>query len=177
MLIILDSFKFDETDNSKIHLFGQGSYSEQHKRDCNVESVFSMDDEYCSIVCQSRELFISRNGVCVNVKNFDNENDITGKCDPRKGVVAYIIGNSEFGTIEHLCLSIDQGIQPDDPEKDNIICKGGDIDIDYLVSFPTVDQCKCPAGTTRIIIESTVNVRKHASCVPDSIMTIYNQKS
>lgn len=152
-----------------------GKQGESRKRDCDVEIIYSMEDEQCDFVCKAPGLYRSHNGVCVNILAFDSEN-VENKCDPRRGVLAYLLGDPQFGRTQMRCLSVDPGIQPDDPEGKNIIC-GSDasIDINYLDSFPQLNNCKCVDENERLaLISNTSEVRKHADCVTEAALKAYN---
>nr|WOJ45367.1 pif3 [Apis mellifera nudivirus] len=157
-------------------LLGKGSQSELGKRDCNVETLYAMDDEQCANICRSPGIFQVRHGACVNVLAFESKSSLAmNKCDPKRGVLAYLIGNSQFGSTSLLCLSIDLGIQPDNAdEAANRICSGGGkIDINYLLGFPQISNCKCPSGKILTVIESTSTIRPYGQCASRLLKPIF----
>ena len=159
----------DETEGGKssyvIDWSNRRSESELNKRDCDLEFIYSMLDEQCDAVCKPPSVYRSRHGVCVNVLAFDSET-VENECDPKRGVLAYLIGDPEFGRTSLRCLSIDPGIQPNDPRGRNIICdESATVDIDYLNSFPRMESCRCPDGTELAIVANTSTVRRHGVCI------------
>lgn len=70
------------------------------KHDCSVELIYSVNDYQCDTLCQGPGTYYSKNGACVNtvLKNI-KESNVQNDCDPRLGVLAFIIGDTQFGTI------------------------------------------------------------------------------
>lgn len=137
------------------------------KKDCDLNYVFSMDTEQCINVCKGPDSYISQNGICVNVLAID-KTTIENNCDINKGVLAYLIGDPEFGTANLICLSIDPGIASDDINQPNQMCMNGSININYSLGYPRMDQCTCPDGMTKITIPETKVKREHIHCVSSS---------
>lgn len=150
-------------------------YGNQHKNnkvDCNTTFVYSSSDEQCRVLCSGDSLFTSHNGVCVH-NILLNDAHVNNNCDPKKGVLAYLTGDTSLGTTGLLCLSIDPGIAPDNPDENNIICGNGTHpDINYLLNFPEIDSCNCGSDLVPIIIPATENIRKRVICVDKRIEKI-----
>lgn len=161
--------------NSEFTNLVYGDQHEYHKHDCNVESLFSSNDQQCSVMCKNNGTFRSHNGICVNVLAFSEE-DTLNSCDSKKGVLSYMVGDPQLGTTRLQCLSIDLGIQPNDPNNDNIICMGGKVGgdgINYLVGFPQIQECDCGSiNKILTIIPATSTVRRHGLCVDKKLETI-----
>lgn len=162
------------------NLFRGDQQSELRKLNCDLETVYSMTDDQCNAICQNTlGNFISKHGVCVNSFNFKTE-IINNECDPKRGVLAYMIGDGQFGRTAFRCMSIDQGIQPDNIDQPNKICGenefSGTIDIDYLIEFPKSQNCKCAPDKTLIIIPGTEKIRSRGSCVPKESADIFKNK-
>lgn len=134
------------------------------KRDCANEMVFSVLDGQCQTVCQGPETYVSRNGICVNVITQDTT-AVRNECSAQKGVLAYLIGDPQFGKTDLLCLSVDPGIQPNDPEQPNRLCVNGTIDIDYRKQYPTLDGCRCATGYQLVRVPATSSIRERGVCV------------
>lgn len=135
------------------------------KHNCDVETIYSFTDQQCEAVCSSIGNYVSKHGVCVNVLAFQST-EVQNTCDPKRGVLAYLTGNSEFGSVSLRCITIDDGIQPSDLTKPNIFCLNGDITIDYLTSFPQLAHCKCRTNDEVLaMIANTNAVRGHGICV------------
>lgn len=149
-----------------------GSQTERVKRNCDVELTYSVLDEQCQNVCAGPGLYRSHNGICVNLLAFDHT-AVIEKCEPHKGLMAFMMGNSQLGTARLTCLSVDPGIQPDDITKDNIICIDGTIDIDYLKEFPIGNQCKCPEGKKPYAIANTSQIRTHTVCASSELEKVF----
>lgn len=141
-----------------------GYLNETLKRNCDVETVYSVEDFQCERICAPPNAYRTKNGVCVNVLAF-NQAAIDNECDAKQGLLAYLLGDPEFGKTKLLCLSIDPGIQPDNLIDHNKICIGGNINIDYLEQYPTINMCQCSENL--YAIPATGSIREHAFCAPD----------
>lgn len=157
------------TNNIKIkdtNLIIEHELESKQKRNCDSEIIYAFEDATCNLMCANSILnkYIVKNGKCVN-SNITESNAITDKCDPEKGVIAFLSGDTEFGNTNLLCLSIDPGIQPDNIEKANIYCVDGDIDINYLVRLPIKEDCICPETMFKAKIPATKTIREHYMCM------------
>jgi hypothetical protein len=142
-----------------------GNRHEGLRRDCDVETVYVVEDSQCDAFCKQTGTYRERNGVCVNISVFASDS-AKNTCDPTKGVLAFLMGDPQFGKTKFLCLSIDQGIQPNDPNEKNDICiNGGTQTIDYVLGFPQAENCRCPDALVNIPATSTV--RSRGICVKD----------
>lgn len=142
-----------------------GTQQEIIKHNCDTETIYSVNNEQCNAVCREPGVFVSRNGACVNILSF-NQTVGENECDPKKGVVAYLIGDTQLGNTKLLCLSIDPGVQPDDTTKPNTMCQNGNIDIDYIEAFPTISHCTCTNPDDILVtILDTSAIRTRAACV------------
>lgn len=150
-----------------------GNQSKFAKKDCSVQTVYSTNDTQCSLICQSPNVYISKNGICVNAL-VNTSSVIENKCSPENGVLAYVVGDPQFGKSSILCLSIDIGIQPNDPTKSNIMCKNGSIDINYVKSFPEINNCKCAKDDFPAIIHASSTIRKHITCTNKSLEILFS---
>lgn len=141
------------------------------KRDCDVELVYSVTDAECDAICHRPKTYESRNGVCVHLA-YNNPENPAG-CNPKRGTLAYVLGNGEFGTTKMFCLSSDVGIQPDDPLAPNILCGNGKIDIDYEKEFPLLRHCQCSPSQFLALIPATSSTRRHGICVDNKYKIFY----
>lgn len=172
LVVFLSTLTAFEIDKPDVVVF-PGIVSDQLRRNCDVETVYSMSDGQCSMICKPPGIYRSHNGVCVNVLAFDQEYTVN-KCSPTKGVFAYLLGDPQFGKTKMFCLSIDPGIQPDDVDKPNTICDGGEIDINYLESFPNAKNCRCPADDQSLVqIANTAGVRIRGVCANRALFPIF----
>lgn len=146
------------------------------KHNCDVETIYSFNDEQCNSVCLNIGSYISKNGICVNVLAFSTS-EVIDTCDPKRGVLAYLIGNTQFGSLKLRCLTIDDGIQPSDTEKPNIICQNGQISIDYLKSYPQLENCKCSDNQVLAIVSNTNSIRSHGICVKETFKNFWDYNS
>lgn len=173
LFILYNIRDFNKTDVHTADLVG-GSQSEMHKRNCDVETVYSVTDSQCQVVCKPPGVFSSRNGACINVLAFSTDNALN-KCDPKKGVLAFLLGDPQFGSTKTRCYSVDPGIQPDNPDGKNIICNHGSINIDYVKSFPQLTDCQCtdPSRSVLTYVANTKEVRKYGVCVNEKMLPLY----
>ncbi|ATY70238.1 pif3 [Tomelloso virus] len=150
-----------------------GTQKDSMRQNCNIETVYSVEDSQCDAVCAQPGIFVSKNGACVNILAFSQES-VDNTCDPKKGVLAYLLGDPQFGKTKLLCLSIDLGVQPDDISEPNTICEGGTIDIDYVKSFPQLYSCTCPNDEILTTIPNTSTIRQRGVCVSKNMYDVYN---
>lgn len=169
MVVLLKSISNIQTSQKQVHF--EEILNQSLKRDCDVELVYSMSDAQCEAVCKPPGVFYSKNGACVNILAF-SQTAVTNECNPKNGVLAYLLGDPQFGKTKLLCLSIDPGIQPDDPNGHNKICEGGTINIDYRNSFPLVSSCKCADGTFLALLPGTSVVRASGACVNNALRKV-----
>lgn len=153
-----------------------GSQNSLLKHDCNHNVVYSVEDSQCNMICKPPGTYISRNGVCIDILAF-NHSTSENECSPKHGVLAYLIGDPQFGTTNLFCLSIDIGVQPDDIHKANTLCQNGNIDIDYLESFPQLASCKCPDNTFLALISNNNNIRTRGICVDNDNRPFYENSN
>lgn len=146
------------------------------KHNCDVETIYSFTDQQCASICSSIGNYVSKRGICVNVLAFQTE-QVKNLCDPKRGVLAYLTGNSQFGSVKLRCLTIDDGIQPSDLSKPNIFCQNGNIDINYLTSYPQLSNCQCRGDQILSIIANTNAIRSRGVCVDKKFKEFYNANS
>ncbi|AQN78619.1 ACH96237.1 pif-3-like protein [Kallithea virus] len=178
LILILIVIVIKKLDTSNIvselqqHVEFPGTNQTLAKRDCDTETIYSMDDSQCIAICREPGVFINRNGICVNVRNFDNTS-VENECNPKNGVIAYLTGDTQMGKTNLLCLSIDPGVQPDNIDMPNTLCMDGDLDINYIESFPNLRKCKCPQDKTLTIIPDTSAIRTRGVCIKNQLLPIF----
>lgn len=147
------------------------------KRNCSLEKIYSMSDEECRNICINPNMYVSNNGLCVNILTFDQKL-ISSKCDPTKGVLAYLLGDAQLGSTTVKCLSIDDGVQPDDVDKPNQLCANGYMNVDYTESFPQITNCTCYGDDdTKVIVPNTSVVRTKAVCVKNQLLPLFYENN
>lgn len=151
----------------------RGSQTESIRRDCNLETVYAMDDAQCANVCKTTGSFRVKNGVCVNSVIFETH-VAQNKCSTKDGLLAYLVGDPTFGRTKTVCLSVDLGIRPDDLKKPNRICDDGNIEINYVSSFPQLKNCKCSDDKILSLVESTNSIRTRGVCVGNKMKPVMN---
>lgn len=161
----------DDDDNFKTATH-KSKPNQSIKRNCNSETIYAMDDAQCSNICKSPGVFRVNNGRCVNALALDSENPANNDCNPKQGVLAYLVGDPQLGRTQLICLSVDLGIQPDSSNLPNILCKNGDIDINYLETMPQLSQCKCSDDKILAIIPNNKTIRTHGQCVDKSLLPV-----
>lgn len=149
-----------------------GSRAPLVRRHCDNEFVYSLLDAECDVLCHPPGVYRSQRGVCVNVLAF-GQTAVDNECDPNRGLLAYLIGDAQFGTTKLLCLSIDLGVQPDTVLRENTFCQGGSIAIDYVREFPQLRNCTCPSGELLAVIPGTSQVRSRGFCINASSARLY----
>lgn len=165
--------RLDNIIVKRTHINFPGNQADTTRRNCDVETIYSVDDEQCSAICQETGVFRSYNGKCVNILAF-NQEAVHNNCNPKHGVLAYLLGNPELGSTKLFCLSIDEGVQPDDPNKPNTLCTGdgASIDINYVERFPQLSNCKCPDTKFLAQISNTNTIRSRGVCINKTLLPI-----
>lgn len=178
LLVDLSRMRKDSNDRSRNNWLTdyKGSQNESIRRDCDLETVYAMDDSQCRNICKDHGAYRVKNGVCLNVLVFETS-DVQNKCAPKQGLLAYLVGDPVFGRTKAVCLSVDLGIQPDRSDRNNIICRGGDINIDYVKSFPQLSECKCTKDDILTLVESVKTVRTHGVCADKRLKPVMESNS
>lgn len=153
-----------------------GTQREILKQNCNIETIYAVEDSQCEMICSQPGTFTSKNGACVNILAF-SQDAVDNTCDPKKGVLAYLLGDPQFGRAKLLCLSVDIGVQPDNLSDPNTLCDGGTVEINYIDSFPQLAGCKCPAGKILGLIPNTSTIRQRGACISTNLYDVYNLNS
>lgn len=149
-----------------------GTQRESMKQNCDVETIYSVEDSQCEAICREPGVFRTKNGTCVNILAFSQE-AVDNTCDPEKGVMAYLLGDPQLGRTKLLCLSVDLGVQPDNVVDPNTLCTDGSIEINYIKSFPQLNSCKCSDDKILALTSNTSTIRQRGTCVNKSLYNIY----
>lgn len=150
-----------------------GTQSSLLLRDCDIETIYAINDEQCETICRPPGTFIEQNGACVNILAL-SQTAVENNCDPKSGVYAYLLGDPQFGTTNLICLSIDLGIQPDNPKEFNRLCAQGNISINYIDAFPQLTDCSCPENYILTTIPNTSTIRTRGICVNKKLQPVYD---
>lgn len=167
-----------KNENTVVDLLSTTVPITQFKHDCESELVYAMNDEQCRAVCREPNEYFVRNGACVNVLIRRERTVDSITCDPRKGVLAYLSGDSELGISELRCMSLDPGIQPDDVRQPNRILRDGTVrgGINYLEKFPDYKNGVCnEPGHVIIGIPNTKTIRSYGVCVPKVFEKLFTE--
>lgn len=160
-------------------LLAYGSPASSTMRDCQSETVYSMTDNHCRTQCKPPGIYNNVDGICVNVTELSEGAPYRDKCDPKKGVIPYVVGDGQFGTLDVRCMSIDPGIQPDNVYLPNRICSGNvaSVEIDYISQhgFPQWTDCVCKENSVLVEIASTLTIRSRGLCVSRHIARLFSQ--
>lgn len=134
------------------NLFGAG------RKNCEIDKGYCFSDEDCDQQCSVSSMSCVH-GICLNKIAIS---DATNECDPSKGVIGYLVGNTALGTYQYICKSIDPAIAISVDE--NRMCFGDDTyQIDYLKTFPSIYSCTC---SDKVLVPATAEKREHAECDP-----------
>ncbi|UVX94944.1 PIF-3 [Callinectes sapidus nudivirus] len=142
-----------KSNNFKINT---GELSGSGKKNCSTVKTYCFTDDDCHQQCVSSSMHCVH-GICRN-----NLNAISAKneCDPSKGVIGYLVGNTTLGTYEYICKSVDPAIAISVNE--NRMCYGdSSYKIDYLSVYPSKYSCTC---NNQITIPATSQKREHVEC-------------
>ena len=132
------------------------------RANCDVEKRFCFGVEDCVHNCQNSSSVGCINGIC---KTDLNIIPAVNECDPAKGLIGFLDGNTALGTYEFICRSIDPGIAISVDV--NKMCFGDpDFVVDYISAYPSIENCKC---ASQIVIPSTAQIREYVECNSDFI--------
>ncbi|UOT91843.1 PIF-3 [Aratus pisonii nudivirus] len=141
---------FDKINIKVGNLYGVG------RKDCELTKTYCFTDNDCVQQCTASS-FTCAHGICMNNVNTINA---TNDCDPSKGVIGYLVGNTALGTYEYICKSVDPAIAVSVTE--NRMCFGDKTyQINYLQSYPSIYTCECD---DKVIIPATSQKREHVEC-------------
>ena len=126
------------------------------KINCDLEKTYCFTDDDCFKKCVSTTSSCIH-GICSTNINTSN---IINDCDPTKGILGYLVGNTALGTYSYVCKSIDPAIAISVNE--NRMCYGDKTyQIDYLKSYPSIYSCTC---SNQVVIGATSEKRRHVEC-------------
>ena len=126
------------------------------KKNCTNNVVYCFDKLNCNNSCSGGD-YQCINGVCKTDTVLIS--DVENNCNANMGILGFLVGNTAFGVYDFKCKSVDDGIAIDNEV--NVMCRGGDIDIDYLKAYPSINDCNCDHP---IIIPATSVKRRHVEC-------------
>ncbi|QBB28688.1 PIF-3 [Homarus gammarus nudivirus] len=128
------------------------------KKNCSTLQQYCFEDNDCLHQCVASTMSCV-NGICINNTN---STEASNECNPSKGVIGYLIGNTAFGTYEYICKTVDPGIAISVDE--NRMCHGDKTyQIDYLAQYPSIYSCECEGKVT---VPATSQKREHVECNP-----------
>lgn len=169
ILVLLKKANVGATNNVRFPIIEK----ERYKKNCNIDTVYSMSDELCARLCDNSGLFVARHGICVNSLVFDQA-AVENNCNGKDGVLAYLVGSAELGNTYMMCLSVDPGVRPNNLKLPNTLCQNGAINIDYESHFPQLSECVCNAeDETLIEIPNTSVVRTRGYCAKNNLLPIF----
>ncbi len=151
--------KFKPIDPFKKPLDLSSILYNQARVDCNQQVHYCFEDSECSLACDYSTTYKCMHGICRN--EVVRTEDVLNECDPKMGILAYMTGDTQFGRYQFVCKSEDPGIAVNTTT--NLMCAGGDIDINYTQVFPGIDSCQCPDDST-ILVPATSVKRRHVQC-------------
>lgn len=140
-----------------------------NRQDCGKNINYCFDDSDCRTTCINDGVFSCIVGICT--ENTIIEQQVLNDCDPNKGIVSFLVGDTQRGVYENICKSIDPGVANNDGT--NNMCLGGIIDINYNLKFPAIGDCNCTDKNIEIL-PATQNVRPIAKCVNDDMANYFN---
>jgi len=133
---------------------------------CEFETQYCFTDGDCQRRCNANVAGLGARcitGICKNELLIEQlpENN----CDPRKGFVAYLVGNPALGQVSFICKTVDPGIAIS-VDGINRMCAGSiePIDINYLKEFPYEKQCTKEICPFPCLIPATSVKRSHIEC-------------
>lgn len=126
------------------------------KINCNETSTMCFANSECQTSCNFGDAMKCVNGLCRNKYIYKTQ---TEECNPKNGYFGYLIGEPAFGRFRQVCKSIDPGIAT---PYGNLMCRGGDISIDYRIGYPSIENCRNCKNP--IIIPATPVKRAHIEC-------------
>lgn len=137
------------------------AFERQNRKPCDTQTVYCFRDNDCSQQCEASfsSLYRCINGTCRNNKILEFDG-VKNECDTTKGMVAFMVGDTAFGRYEYVCKSVDLGIARS-VDATNLMCRGGNIEINYVKKYPTIADCKCEYQS---YVPATSVKRAHVEC-------------
>lgn len=134
-------------------LFGKGH------QNCKNIPVYCFEDSDCIAKCDTLNEYSCMHGMCK--QSVIIAEDDKNKCDPKKGFIGYLIGNTTFGIYEYLCKTIDAEIAVSVNENRMCYNQIEMLDIDYTKAYPSINDCTC---RDRVLVPATAQKREHVEC-------------
>lgn len=125
-----------------------------NKINCETETTYCFSDAECNTKCTTSNKCM--HGICKIETGYIDYGDA---CDPKMGMLAYLVGNPSFGIYNWICKSVDSGIAISNVE--NRMCFNGSMGYDYTRHYPSITSCVCD---DKITIPATREKRKHVEC-------------
>ena len=151
-----------------------------NRKNCDTELIYCLDDFTCENVCTSKmaSKFRCLNDKCINMTLFNIE-EVENVCSAKDGFLAYMVGDTQLGTYNLICKSVDPGIAVNSFDTngnqyfDNKICIDGKIsNIDYTIQYPDIEDCTCPDGMVPVKFGNKA-IRKHIKCIPNNLADVF----
>lgn len=149
-----ESSKIEENDTKM-----STQFELPNRFDCTETPNFCFTDNDCMVQCTNSTTFKCIKGLCRNTYIY--ESSITNNCNPRQGMLGFLVGNPMLGKYDYICKSIDPGIALDNGKV--LMCDGQTppININYLSKYPDTNQCTCE---NKMYIPATSVKRGHYQC-------------
>lgn len=141
--------------------FSAGIESGRPKNRCTTTKTYCFSSADCRNMCAEDDSFTCSHGTCENdIRVLQETNSEAEPCDPKMGMVTFLVGDTAFGRYTRICKSVDPGIAVSSGK--NLMCLNGEISINYTRQFPNLSTCKnC---TNPIEIPATSTKRRHVEC-------------
>lgn len=149
--------QLDKTDGEKrLSVTSVSNEKLEFRQNCVEQTVTCFADEDCENICLGNRNVSCSNGLCRNDYVYKAQST---ECDPQNGFFGYLVGEPAFGRFSQECKSLDVGIAT---PTENLMCRGGNIDIDYRIAYPSMDNCTDCNG--KVVIPATSVKRAHVEC-------------
>lgn len=136
-------------------------FSTAIKQDCSTTETHCMSKDDCTSMCLNIN-YDCLHGICKKMPLLIDTPH--AGCDASKGMLLYYVANTALGTFSPICKSIDEGIAISNDI--NRMCSNGNININYSIRQPQIEDCTCNENTHAVLVPATINVREYVVCSP-----------
>jgi hypothetical protein len=79
----------------------------------------------------------------------------TGKCNPKHGILALLLADTQIHAANWMCLSLYGDYYKDNDTVSDGVCENGVLNVDINLKTPSMIDCTCPDGYSLISLRDS----------------------
>jgi len=147
---------------------------------CSLFPTNCFSNKECQVRCSNHtDAFIcSDKNICVPIR--DSLSVTTGKCNPKHGILALLLADTQMHAADWMCLSLYGDFFKDDDTVSSGVCENGVLNVDINLKTPSMIDCTCASGYSLISLrnldDGVVNGRSTEipRCIQHKFLYAYN---